>query len=51
MIMKDKRVWVTPEIKVLSVKGMTLSGYDAAPNEAGGQVSYHPYNKPPTNNS
>jgi hypothetical protein len=40
--MKDKKIWVTPEIKILSVKGMTLSGQYYAKSEAGGQVIYSP---------
>jgi hypothetical protein len=41
----EKRIWETPNVQSLSVKGITLSGSDPAPNEAVGSKEFTPKNQ------
>ncbi len=42
----DKKSWESPSVQSLSVKGITLSGTVAAPNESIGSKEFTPKNQP-----
>lgn len=40
---QEKKVWEAPKVQVLSVKEITLSGTEYAPNEVGGKDKPGPH--------